>query len=62
MVFLIYEGLKERDIPDSEFRLKIPTPPEKNANWKLRKSLEWETGTLSEDKGGSGTTSLQCWE
>ena len=53
MVFLIYEGLKERDIPDSEVRLKIPTPPEKNANWKLRKSLEWETGTLSEDKGGS---------
>ena len=62
MVFLIYEGLKERDIPDSEVRLKIPMLPKKNANWKLRKSLEWETGTLSEDKGGSGTMSLQCWE
>ena len=59
MVFLIYEGLKERDIPDSVVRLKIPTPPEKNANWKLRKSLEWETGTLPEDKGGWGTASLQ---
>ena len=33
MVFLIYEGLKERDIPDSMVRLKIPMPPEINANW-----------------------------
>ena len=59
MVFLIYEGLNERDIPESVVRLKIPTPPEKNANWKLKKSLEWETRTLPEDKGGSGITSLQ---
>ena len=35
MVFLIYEGLKERDISDSVVQLKIPTPPEINANWKL---------------------------
>ena len=31
---MIYEGLKERDIPDSVVRLKIPTPLEINANWK----------------------------
>lgn len=43
-------------------RLKIPMLPKKNANWKLRKLLEWETRTLPEDKGGSGTTSLYCWE
>ena len=59
---MIYEGLKERDILDSVVRLKIPMPSEKNANWKLRKSLGWEIGTLPKDKGCSGTTSLQCWE
>ena len=58
MVFFIYEGSKERDISDTVVQLKSPTPPKKNATWKLRKSLEWETGTLLEDKGGIGTTSL----
>ena len=62
MVFSIYEGSKERDISDSVVRLKSPTPLEKNATWKLIKSLEWETGTLLEDKRGSGMMSLQCWE
>ncbi|KAF3973818.1 hypothetical protein CMV_002785 [Castanea mollissima] len=46
----IYEGLK------------IPMPSEKNANSKRRKSSKREKGTLPEDKWGSGTTPLQCWE